>query len=163
MTTATRYPAPPSAPQRLRRRFSPLTVGYGLVAALALLWVALLSVKAIPAYDLYWQLKTGQVIAQTRHVPVADLFSYTAAGDRWYVQEWLSEVLFYGLWQTVGKESLIFLRMAVIAGAFGLVLWRSMRRSGRPDLAGGVGLGLFLRQPAADVYLHGNRGDAIGP
>jgi hypothetical protein len=136
MTTQTRSPAPSSAPaQRLRPRLTALTAAHGLAAALALLLVALLALRAIPAYDLYWQLKAGQLIASTRHVPHTDLFSYTAFGDPWYVQEWLSEVLFYGLWQTLGKESLLFLRVLIITAAFGLVLWRALRRSHRPVLS----------------------------
>src|SRR5437899_968012 len=141
MTTRTRYPAPSSAPaQRPRLRLSALSVAHCLLAVLALLLVALLTLRAIPAYDLYWQLQTGEVIASTRHVPHTDLFSYTAYGDPWYVQEWLSEVVFYDLWKTLGKESLLFLRVGVIAAAFGLVLWRSLRRSGRPLLSVGVTL-----------------------
>src|SRR5215212_6620193 len=141
MTTATRPPAPSAPPTRRQRTLpSALTIGHWIVAGLTLVFVALLAVKAIPAYDLYWQLKTGEVIAHTRSVPKTDLFSYTAFGDPWYVQEWLCETLFYGLWQTLGKESLIVLRMLVIAGAFGLVLWRSLRRTGRPLLSMGVTL-----------------------
>lgn len=136
MTTQTRYPAPSSAPLvRSRLRPTALAVAHGLLAAMALLLVALLTLRAIPAYDLYWQLKTGQVIASTRHVPHTDIFSYTAFGDPWYVQEWLSEVLFYRLWQTFGKESLLFLRVGIITAAFGLVLWRARRRSDRPLLS----------------------------
>src|SRR5437870_10715969 len=106
MATATRYPAPPPAQtERVRTRLSALAIAHWIVAALALLLVALLTVQAIPAYDLYWQLKTGQVIAHTHAVPKTDLFSYTASGDPWYVQEWLCELLFYGLWQGLGQES----------------------------------------------------------
>jgi hypothetical protein len=118
--------------QRQRARWTALTVCYAGVFALALLLVGLMTLRVIPAYDLYWQLKTGELICSTRHVPRTDLLSYTAYGDPWYVQEWLSEVLFFGLWKSLGKESLILLRVAVIAAAFGLVLWRSLRRSGRP-------------------------------
>src|SRR5215210_625107 len=98
MTTQTRSPAPRSAPPGLPRlRPTALTVAYWVLGAMALALVALLTTRAIPAYDLYWQLKTGEVIVRTGHVPKTDLFSYTAFGDPWYVQEWLCEVLFYGL------------------------------------------------------------------
>src|SRR5436309_6756664 len=121
MTTRTRYPAPSSAPaQRPRLRLSALSVAHCLLAVLALLLVALMTLRAIPAYDLYWQLKTGELICSTRHVPRTDLFSYTAYGDPWYVQEWLTEVLFYGLWKSFGPESLILLRVAILTAAFGL-------------------------------------------
>jgi hypothetical protein len=141
MTTATRYPAPSSAPTHLPwSRPSALTLGYWILGALALALVALMTVRAIPAYDLYWQLKTGEVIWQTRSIPKTDLFSYTAFGERWYVQEWLSEILFHGLWQSLGRESLVALRMLVITAAFGLVLWRALRRSERPLLSVAVTL-----------------------
>src|SRR5437588_422203 len=141
MTTETRYPAPSAVPtHRPRIRPAALTYAYWVIGALALGLVALLTLRAIPAYDLYWQLKTGEVIVSTHQVPKTDLFSYTALGDRWYVQEWLSEVLFISVWKSLGRESLICLRMLVITGAFGLVLWRSMRRSGRPLLSMGMTL-----------------------
>ena len=121
-------------------RLSALTLAYGVMFTLALALVALLTLRAIPAYDLYWQLKTGEVIVSTHHVPKADIFSYTAFGDPWYVQEWLSEVLFIGLWKTLGKETMIYLRMIMITAAFGLVLWRGLRRSGRPLVSVGMTL-----------------------
>lgn len=154
MTTETRYPAPSASLPRLpRQRPSALTVAHWLVAVLALLLVALLTVRVIPAYDLYWQLKTGEVIVRTHQVPKSDLFSYTAFGDPWYVQEWLTEVLFYGLWSTFGKDSLILLRMGIIAAAFALVFWRSLRRSGRPLLS----VGMTLLAAWGSAYFFDNR------
>jgi hypothetical protein len=154
MTTETRYPAPPSAPaQSSRPRPTALTFAHWVVGGLALCLVALLTLRAIPAYDLYWQLKTGEIILQTHHVPSTDLFSYTAFGDPWYVQEWLSEVLFAGVWKTVGREGLIYLRMLVLTAAFGLVLWRSLRRSGRPL----VSVGLTLLAAWGSAYFFDNR------
>jgi hypothetical protein len=154
MTTQTRSPAPRSAPPGLpRSRASALTLAYWLIGVLALVLVALLAVRVIPAYDLYWQLKTGEVIARMGSVPKTDIFSYTASGDPWYVQEWLCELLFYGLWTGLGQESLIFLRLGVIAAAFGLVLWRSLRRSGRPLLS----VAMTLLAAWGSAYFFDNR------
>src|SRR5947207_6558685 len=154
MRTETRYPAPSSAAaQRQRPRPAALAYVYWLTAALALGLVALLTLRAIPAYDLYWQLKTGDIILRTHHVPKTDLLSYTAFGDRWYVQEWLSEVLFISLWKTLGPESLVCLRMVMITGAFALVLWRALRRSGRPL----VSVGMTLLAAWGSAYFFDNR------
>lgn len=151
MTTQTRFPNPSSPPvPRPRPRWSVLTVCYGALAGLALLLVALMTLRAIPAYDLYWQLKTGEVILHTRQIPHTDLFSYTATGDPWYVQEWLTEVLFAGLWRTFGPASLIGLRVVILTAAFALVLWRSLRRSGRPLVS--VGMTLLAAWGAAYFF-----------
>jgi hypothetical protein len=154
MTTETRYPAPSAIPaHRPGTRPAALTAIYWVLGALALSLVALLTLRAIPAYDLYWQLKTGEIILSTHHVPRTDLLSYTAFGDRWYVQEWLSEVLFISLWKTLGKDSLIYLRVLMITGAFALVLWRSLRRSGRPL----VSIGMTLLAAWGSAYFFDNR------
>ena len=42
--------------------------------------------------DLWWHLRTGQLIVETGHVPHSDPFSFTRAGHAWVSHEWLSEV-----------------------------------------------------------------------
>lgn len=42
--------------------------------------------------DYWWHVRTGQVIVETRALPRADIFSYTAAGQPWITHEWLSQV-----------------------------------------------------------------------
>lgn len=46
----------------------------------------------ISSYDEWWHLATGEYILSTRAVPVRDVFSFTAAGNRWVTHEWLFEV-----------------------------------------------------------------------
>ena len=50
--------------------------------------------------DLWWHLKTGEIIWNTHSVPRADPFSFTAGGQPWVAQEWLSELAFYALWKS---------------------------------------------------------------
>src|SRR5262245_40301687 len=45
--------------------------------------------------DFWWHLKIGQIIATTGSIPRIDLFSFTAAGKPFVVQNWLAEVIFY--------------------------------------------------------------------
>lgn len=39
--------------------------------------------------DFWWHLKTGELIAKTGTVPIADSFSYTVYGQAWTAHEWL--------------------------------------------------------------------------
>src|SRR6185369_13585617 len=41
--------------------------------------------------DLWWQLKVGQIIHSTHHIPTADSFSFTAQGQPWTAHEWLAQ------------------------------------------------------------------------
>lgn len=57
--------------------------------------------------DLWWHLKTGQLIWNTHSIPRADPFSFTAYGHPWIAQEWLSEVTIYGFYQAGGYSGLM--------------------------------------------------------
>src|SRR5438034_308295 len=94
-----------------------------LLAILGLAGIALIALVAtfrIPAVDLFWQMKTGELIVRHHRIPYADVFSHTAAGHAWVVQEWLTELLFYLVYARVSPEALVFLKMAVLGVAFAL-------------------------------------------
>lgn len=57
--------------------------------------------------DLWWHLKTGEIIWNTHSIPRVDLFSFTANGHPWIAQEWLSEVIIYGAWKFGGYTGLM--------------------------------------------------------
>jgi hypothetical protein len=57
----------------------------------------------MPAHsDTYWQLRAGQDIWATGHVPRVDSYSYTAAGSPWPDHEWLWQALVYALHRAGG-------------------------------------------------------------
>jgi hypothetical protein len=82
--------------------------------------------------DVWWHLKTGELILQTHHIFHADPYSFTHAGQPWVNHEWLSEVLLYGLYCLTGNSGLIVLFAAVTALAFFLAYRRC---AGPPYLA----------------------------
>src|ERR1051326_4348754 len=49
----------------------------------------------IPLTDFWWHLKMGEIIATTHSIPKVDIFSFTAAGQPFVVQNWLAEVIFF--------------------------------------------------------------------
>lgn len=71
--------------------------------------------------DLWWHLKTGQIVWTTHTIPTTDLFSYTTHHHAWVPHEWLSQVLIYGAYKLGGYSGLmlwlcIFTTVLLLAG-----------------------------------------------
>ena len=61
--------------------------------------------------DLWWHLKTGQIIWTTHTIPTRDIFSYTTNHHAWVPHEWLAQTLIYGAWwkcSRIGLENCTF-------------------------------------------------------
>ncbi|MGA8502771.1 MAG: hypothetical protein WB683_14555 [Candidatus Sulfotelmatobacter sp.] len=93
---------------------------------LAALFIGLFAMAArnVTDPDVWWHLKTGQYIAETRSVPHTDPFSCTRAGQPWVAHEWLSEFLLFELERTAGWGGLILIFAAVLTAAFFLLYLR---------------------------------------
>lgn len=99
--------------------------------------------------DVWWHLRTGQLMVQTHAVFHADPYSFTRFGQPWVDHEWLSQILMYSLYRLAGWSGLIVVFAALIAGAFLLVFWRC---PGRPFVAGLITLlGAFASAPSWGV------------
>jgi hypothetical protein len=99
--------------------------------------------------DVWWHLRTGQLILQTHAVFHTDPYSFTRFGQPWVDHEWLSQVLIFGLYRVGGRGALIVMFGAVIAAAFLLVF---LRCPGRPYVAGVITLlGAFASAPSWGV------------
>lgn len=94
-----------------------------------------MSIRPATDPDLGWHLKTGEIIAHTRHIFHSDPYSFTRTGQPWINHEWLSDLLMYGLYRFGGTAALIILFAAISAGAFLIVF---LRCAGKPYLAGAV-------------------------
>ncbi len=92
-----------------------------------------MTARAVDDPDFWWHLRTGEYIVQTHSIPHQDIYSFTNPGKPWIAHEWLSEVMFYGMYRGLGWGGLIVLFGVVIGGAFALTYFRS---EGRPYIAG---------------------------
>jgi hypothetical protein len=92
-----------------------------------LLPVLLLTYKSfifpLPPLDFWWHLKMGEVIATTRSIPRFDIFSFTAEGRPFVLQNWLGELIYYWTYRIGGFPLLVFLGTALTLGAF-LLMYR---------------------------------------
>jgi len=87
----------------LRRVFS-----FPVMLASILVVLATLTVRGrFDDPDMWWHLKTGEVIWTTHTIPATDLFSYTARHQAFVPQEWLSQVLIYGAYRWAGYPGLM--------------------------------------------------------
>ena len=82
--------------------------------------------------DLWWHLKAGQQIVDTRSIPQKDDYSFTRQGSEWVAHEWLSEVIMAGIYRLSGLVGLVTIFSLIIVIALLLVYWRC---DGRPYAA----------------------------
>jgi len=83
--------------------------------------------------DVWWHLRTGELILQNHSVFHSDPYSFTCSGCPWVDHEWLSQILIFGLYRTAGFGGLTVAFAAVIVTALFLAF---LRCPGRPYLAG---------------------------
>src|SRR4029077_1321017 len=93
----------------LRRFFSFPAMLTSLLAMLAVMTVR----TRIHDPDMWWHLKTGEVIWTTHTIPTTDLFSYTTNHHAWIPHEWLSQVLIYGAYRWGGGYSGLMLYLCL--------------------------------------------------
>jgi hypothetical protein len=91
-----------------------------------------MAARGITDPDVWWHLRTGQLILQNHSLFHTDPYSFTRFGHPWINHEWLSEVLLFGLYRFAGFGGLTVAFGVVIAATFLLVFTRS---AGRPYLA----------------------------
>ncbi|MCB8990215.1 MAG: hypothetical protein H6665_06315 [Ardenticatenaceae bacterium] len=103
-----------------------------LLFALALF---VLSVRETLDPDMWWHLRTGQVIWESGAIPQTDLFSFTVPDHLWVVQQWLTDVLMWLIYQAAGLRGLSVFFALLVMATYLLVFARC---AGRPYLAAGV-------------------------
>jgi hypothetical protein len=96
-----------------------------------------MAARSVTDPDVWWHLRTGQLIVQTHAVFHTDPYSFTRFGQPWVDHEWLSQILIFGVYRLAGWGGLIVGFGAVIAAAFLVVFWRC---PGRPYIAGVITL-----------------------
>jgi len=99
----------------------------------------------IPPNDFWWHLATGRAIITQGAIPVVDSFSYTQAGQPFFNQGWLAQLLMYGIYQLGGIPLIYIAQALVIALAYGLLLRLCLLRTGQVQLS--VGLLLLTTLP----------------
>ena len=114
--------------------------GVALLYAATLLGAFTAAVSALTYFDIWWILKSGQLIVATGTVPRADPFSYTAAGRPWINHMWATQALFFLLWRAGGSAALILAKGAAVTATLAILLRLCRARGVHPVLAAGTTL-----------------------
>jgi hypothetical protein len=85
-----------------------------------------------PQTDTFFHLRAGQSIWQSGSIPVTDNFSHTFNGRPWLNHEWLSQLLFYGIY-ALGGPLLLTLTSGACALLAVVASWR-LTRGAAPDV-----------------------------
>ncbi len=96
-----------------------------LVTLLTFIALFAMAVRTPADTDMYWHLRTGQYILETRTIPTTDPFSWTAFGTPWVDVHWLSQVILYGSYVLLGMPGLALLVAALVVLAF-VFVWKQM-------------------------------------
>lgn len=126
----------PSAPEILTQsipevvspvsRRSVLRVVFSFPVMLASLLVLLMVLTVRERFndpDMWWHLKTGELIWNTHSIPRVDPFSFTAFGKPWIAQEWLSELTIYGAYHLLGGYTGLMLWLCTFSGLFAVAAY----------------------------------------
>ena len=102
--------------------------------------------------DLWWHIKTGELILSTHRWATTDPYSYTAKGMPWMSCEWLGDVIFAAVYRIGGLRGLEAL-LVVLASAVILALYAfATLRSGNSK-AGFVAVAVLLTLANASFNL----------
>src|SRR5260370_19073293 len=96
------------AAQTGKRSILDLVFSFPVMVAATLVVLTVLTVQSrFNDHDLWWHLKTGEIIWNTHSIPRTDLFSFTTNNHAWTDHEWLSQVTIYGAWRFGGNAGLM--------------------------------------------------------
>ncbi|MFN2450960.1 MAG: hypothetical protein ABR541_01250 [Candidatus Dormibacteria bacterium] len=119
-----------------------------LLLGTSLLLCLLPVTRAIQDPDFWWHLRTGELVLQRHGLLTTDPYTYTAAGHRWVMHEWGTEVLF-ALLHRVGGIALIVAVLSLVTwlGLLCVYLNARLRRPHHIALATGIVLGVIAGYP----------------
>ncbi len=120
--------------------------------SLARVWVAVaLALPALvallvpmPAVDLAYQVRAGNMILATGAIPRVDTFTFTVAGQPWTDQQWLAQVLLAAVHRLGGWELLAVLRAALVVAIVALLVVAARLRGAGLRSAAVLGLLAFV-------------------
>jgi hypothetical protein len=91
---------------------------YLLLAFIGILFSLPFYLMPVSNPDLFWHLVTGKYIIENLKFPYTDFLSWTMYGKKWVNFEWLSQILYYLIYNFSGFWGLYFLKAILFAGSF---------------------------------------------
>lgn len=113
------------------------------VSIFLLLIIGFLHPISAMTQDLGRHFLTGKIILETHQIPKTNLFSYTYPNFPFINHHWLSEVIFYITYQAIGFNGLLIFSTIIVALAFSLVFFFSLKQANNIEALSIASLLLF--------------------
>jgi hypothetical protein len=125
-----------------------LTSPRGLFLSAVIIATAFPVTNAIRDPDFWWHLRSGQLILQAGGLLHTDPFTYTVSNHVWTMHEWLTEVLFAGLYRWAGLAAIVaVLSVVTWLGVLCIFMRARLDRPGPFVLGGGMVLAVVAGYP----------------
>lgn len=133
---------------------SPRWEGRLWYAALLLL-VFLVGCVELEDPDIWWHLRTGQLIWERGQVPRTDWFTFTNPESPWIDLHWGFQLFVAALWQIGGVPALVVVKSLLAVATFAVAMAAGQtapceRQAGKPDLQGWLTAACWL--PAVLIF-----------
>ncbi len=112
------------------------------ILPLALAWFAA-AVDYIEPFDFWWNVKSGEIMAQTGRFLSQDVLVWSPVREPYYNPQWGSQLLFYWAY-SLSPYLLLTLRALIITATVGMIVWVCRRKSGSLRAATAAGLIAYI-------------------
>ncbi|HEY3455192.1 MAG TPA: hypothetical protein VGK64_11365 [Bryobacteraceae bacterium] len=146
-TTLLEAPIKPAAASEARRhRLLETIFSFPVVRVVLLVMMAVYTFRGrFNTTDTWWDLKTGEIIWNTHHVPTVDTFSFTTNNHAVVPHEWLAQLSIYAAYHFGGYVGMAvwFYVIASLLSIAGYALCWLYSGSGKVAFLGGLGIWFF--------------------
>ena len=73
--------------------------------------------------DVWYHLKTGEIIVKTKSIPDSEIYTYTKEGEKWIHPDWLAQIILYSVYKISGLNGLIIFKCIIILLSFSVLLF----------------------------------------
>lgn len=99
-----------------------------LVTAIVFIAIFTMAVRVPIDTDTWWHLQTGRWIVENQAPPTIDTFSHTRFGESWINASWLTQLVFYLLFNNLSYAGLALLIAGLVTVAFAFA-WQQCREA----------------------------------
>ena len=83
-----------------------------------LLLTGLWSARPLSHDDIFWHMRTAEIVLEEGAVPTVDSFSFTRAGEPWVSHEWGFGVVLFAVYRVAGFPGLLALQVVLMVAIF---------------------------------------------
>ena len=98
------------------------------VSVLICLIVFLMALRVPLDSDFWWHINAGKATINQHSPLLKDIFSFTRYGSQWINHSWLSEVIFYLIYQLLGFSG-VMIAVAIVATSTTMIIFKLMKGS----------------------------------